>query len=115
LEVDWSRIDSLADRKDPKDLEWLQEILQTLYENMVTRLDNVKKYSEQKDAKNLRAELHQIKGVTANFGLNNLHELVQSAEAEVKSGQLENSLKNYEKIAASWERAKSILKSEIPN
>lgn len=112
--IDWSRIESLIDGDDPSDLEWIQDMIQTLYENMVTRIENVKKFSDNREAESLRSELHQIKGVSANFGLKQLYEMVLDAESKVKEGNLEEGIALSIKVPAVWEETKLELQKKYP-
>lgn len=112
--VDWTRIEALIDGDDPSDLEWIQEMIQTLYENMLIRVENVDKFCQEKDGESLRSELHQIKGVAANFGLMDLYDLVLSAETKIKSNELDIAIPLAEKVRGKWEDTKTELKKKYP-
>lgn len=91
MNVDWSRIESLVDINDPEDQAWLKDMIVSLLENMAVRMQNLTQLVQSKQAKELQAELHQIKGVAANFGLAAMSKLVVDAEAKVKEGDIEGS------------------------
>lgn len=107
--VDWSRIDSLTDGDDPEDLEWIKQMVETLRENMKTRLENIQSYAQAKDSDKLRSELHQVKGVAANFGLRQLYEQVLDAESKVKSGDLEGGITASLPISQTWKDTETLL------
>lgn len=77
---------------DPEDQAWLKEMVTSLLENMATRVENLDRLMQTKDPKDLQSELHQIKGVAANFGLAALSEVVVKAESLVKEGDVESSI-----------------------
>lgn len=107
--IDWSRIESLVDMNDPEDLVWLKEMIVSLNENMPVRIQSLREKMEKKDQKELQSELHQIKGVAANFGLALLSQIVIKAEADAKAGNLDLSISESEKIPDAWEKTKAEL------
>ncbi|WP_246845417.1 Hpt domain-containing protein [Leptospira biflexa] len=113
LLIDWSRIESLVDMNDPEDQAWLKEMIASLLENMATRVENLDRLMLSKDPKDLQSELHQIKGVAANFGLAALSEVVIKAEALVKAGDVETSVLEGKKIPGIWESTKLELQNKF--
>lgn len=113
LLIDWSRIESLVDMNDPEDQAWLKEMITSLLENMATRVQNLDQLMVAKDPKDLQSELHQIKGVAANFGLAELSEVVVKAEALVKAGDVESSVTEGKKIPSIWEATKQELEKKF--
>lgn len=113
LLIDWSRIESLVDMNDPEDQAWLKEMITSLLENMATRVQNLDQLMVTKDPKDLQSELHQIKGVAANFGLAALSEVVVKAEALVKAGDVESSVTEGKKILGIWEATKQELEKKF--
>nr|WP_246836522.1 Hpt domain-containing protein [Leptospira levettii] len=113
LLIDWSRIESLVDMNDPEDQAWLKEMITSLLENMATRVENLDRLMLSKDSKELQSELHQIKGVAANFGLAGLSEVVVKAEALVKSGDVDSSITEGKKIPGIWESTKLELEKKF--
>lgn len=113
LLIDWSRIESLVDMNDPEDQAWLKEMITSLLENMATRVQNLDRLMVAKDPKDLQSELHQIKGVAANFGLTALSEVVVKAEALVKAGDVESSVTEGKKIAGIWDATKQELEKKF--
>jgi HPt (histidine-containing phosphotransfer) domain-containing protein len=109
LLVDWKRIEALIDGDDPSDLEWIQEMIHTLYENMVTRINNINQYCDSENKDNLKSELHQIKGVAANFGLDDLYEIVISAETKLKADDIQSGIVLARKVEGVWEETKNEL------
>lgn len=94
---------------DPEDLVWLKEMIVSLNENMPVRIQSLREKMEKKDQKELQSELHQIKGVAANFGLALLSQIVIKAEADAKAGNLDLSISESEKIPDAWEKTKAEL------
>lgn len=113
LLIDWSRIESLVDMNDPEDQAWLKEMIASLLENMATRVENLDRLMQTKDPKDLQSELHQIKGVAANFGLTSLSEVVVKAEGLVKAGDVDSSILEGKKIPAIWESTKQELEKKF--
>ncbi len=112
--VDWNRIEALVDPKDPSDIEWLKEMIHTLYENMNTRIQNLNSYLSTRDSENLRSELHQIKGVAANFGLQKLFELTQESESLIKQSMLEEGISSAKQVEEVWLETKKELQTRYP-
>jgi len=113
LNVDWSRIESLVDINDPEDQAWLKDMIASLLENMSVRMQNLSQLVESKQAKELQAELHQIKGVAANFGLAAMSKLVVEAEAKVKEGDMEGSVSLSIQVPPVWEETKKELQAKF--
>ncbi|MCZ8156757.1 MAG: Hpt domain-containing protein [Leptospira sp.] len=109
MNIDWSRIESLVDMEDPDDQAWLKDMIISLLENMTVRIQNMNQFMQTKEAKDLQSELHQIKGVAANFGLSALSEVVIDAESKVKSGDIEASIESSKRIAPIWEDTRKEL------
>lgn len=66
-----------------------------------------------KEPKDLQAELHQIKGVAANFGLASLLEVVVAAEAKTKAGDIEGAVVSSSQISPIWEETEKELKARF--
>lgn len=98
---------------DPEDRAWLKEMITSLLENMATRIENLDRLLVSKEPKDLQAELHQIKGVAANFGLAALSELVIKAEGFAKAGDIESSVAEGIKIAPVWESTRIELEKKF--
>lgn len=113
--VDWTRIDALMDGDDPSDLEWIKDMISTLFENMSVRMENLNIFSLKSEADKLKAELHQIKGVAANFGLQDLYDLVFDAETKVKTGYLPDAISLTPKILDVWKKTKTELEKKYPD
>ncbi|MDF3821925.1 Hpt domain-containing protein [Leptospira sp. 96542] len=113
--IDWARIESLVDMNDPEDLAWLKEMVGSLLENMATRVENLEGLLSLKNQKDIQSELHQIKGVAANFGLAALSEVVVKAEALAKQGILDESITEAKKIPPIWQTTREELLKRFPN
>ncbi|TGK82213.1 Hpt domain-containing protein [Leptospira noumeaensis] len=98
---------------DPEDQAWLKEMMTSLLENMATRVQNLGGLLVSKEPKELQAELHQIKGVAANFGLAALSEVVVKAEGFAKTGEIDSAVEEGNKIAAIWESTKQELEKKF--
>ncbi len=81
----------------------------SLLENMTVRIENISKFSLSRDQKDLQSELHQIKGVAANFGLSSLSKLVIEAESNAKAGDLDGAIELSKQISPIWEATKKEL------
>ncbi|MCW7491885.1 Hpt domain-containing protein [Leptospira sp. 2 VSF19] len=98
---------------DPEDQAWLKEMIASLLENMATRVENLGRLLVSKEQKDLQAELHQIKGVAANFGLAALSEVVIKAEGFAKTGEIDASVEEGKKIAPIWESTRQELEKKF--
>lgn len=67
---------------------------------------------KKKDAE-LQAELHQTKGVSANFGLEDLRTLVAEAERFLKAGDQDQSYNLSLKMPSIWQQTKEELKKKF--
>ncbi len=113
MNIDWSRIDSLVDINDPDDLAWLKDMIFSLLENMAVRVQNLSNFMQTKEQKDLQSELHQIKGVAANFGLSALSQIVVEAEAKAKEGEIDAAIELSAKIAPIWEATRKELQARF--
>ncbi|MCC5815734.1 MAG: Hpt domain-containing protein [Leptospira sp.] len=114
MQVDWTRIEALIDGDDPSDLEWIKDMIRTLYENMEIRISNINQYCDSENGENLKSELHQIKGVAANFGLMDLYNAVISAELKIKENDITIAIQLSKKVPGIWEETKKELKTKYP-
>lgn len=88
--------------------KWSNPFLRTWKFELIISLILRKK----KDAE-LQAELHQTKGVSANFGLEDLRALVAEAEQKLKSGDANVSYILTLKIPEIWKSTKEELKKKF--
>lgn len=112
--VDWSRLDSLKQGDDEDDIIWLEEMVRSLRKNMNSRLENIKTFTDEKKSVELQAELHQTKGVSANFGLAGIQKTVTEAELKLKEGNLEACLALCQELPSLWEQTKKELAPKFP-
>ncbi len=113
MNIDWSRIESLVDINDPDDLAWLKDMIISLLENMTVRIQNMENFMQTKEQKDLQSELHQIKGVAANFGLSALSKIVIDAEAKAKAGEIDASIELSKQISPIWDVTKKELQTRF--
>ncbi|PJZ53616.1 Hpt domain-containing protein [Leptospira adleri] len=111
--VDWNRLDSLKQGDDEEEAAWLKEMVESLLSNMEVRIKNIVRFTEEKKESDLQAELHQTKGVSANFGLEDLRALVTEAEQKLKSGDSNASFVLSLKTPATWESTREELKKKF--
>lgn len=113
--VDWSRLEALKQGDDEEDRLWLEEMVRSLRKNMNSRLENISNFVSEKKATELQAELHQTKGVAANFGLSGVQITVTEAEAKLKGGDLEACLQLCANLPDLWEKTKIELAPKFPD
>ncbi|AAN51148.1 Hpt domain protein [Leptospira interrogans str. 2003000735] len=111
--VDWNRLDSLKQGDDEEEAAWLREMVESLLTNMEVRVNNIAHFTKEKKDAELQAELHQTKGVSANFGLEDLRALVAEAEQKLKSGDVNVSYILTLKIPEIWKSTKEELKKKF--
>ncbi|TGK06906.1 Hpt domain-containing protein [Leptospira semungkisensis] len=113
--IDWSRLDSLKQGDDEEDRIWLEDMVRSLRKNMNSRLDNIKTFATEGKTSELQAELHQTKGVAANFGLAGMQKTVTEAESNLKAGNLDATVKLCEELPSLWEQTKKELAPKFPD
>ncbi|MBW0433474.1 Hpt domain-containing protein [Leptospira yasudae] len=111
--VDWNRLDSLKQGDDEEEAAWLKEMVESLLTNMEVRVKNIVRFTEEKKDAELQAELHQTKGVSANFGLEDLRALVTEAEQLLKTADSNSSYALSLKTPSLWEQTKNELKKKF--
>lgn len=74
---------------------------------------NIVRFSEETKDTELQAELHQTKGVSANFGLEDLRALVAEAEHFLKTGDRNQSYTLSLKTSTLWEQTRDELKKKF--
>ncbi|EKR65118.1 Hpt domain protein [Leptospira weilii str. 2006001853] len=111
--VDWNRLDSLKQSDDEDEIAWLKEMVESLLTNMEIRIKNIVHFTEEKKDIELQAELHQTKGVSANFGLEDLRTLVTEAEQFLKTGDQDRSYALSLKTTVVWEQTRDELKKKF--
>ncbi|WCL48887.1 Hpt domain-containing protein [Leptospira sp. GIMC2001] len=112
--IDWSRIEALIDGDKPEDRAWITEMIGTLRENMQVRMINIQNSIQIQDHEKLQFELHQIKGVAANFGLDKLFNLVLESENSLKSGNTDQGVDMASKIQLVWIETQTELDTKFP-
>ena len=80
---------------------------------MLTRLGELEAMISSKTTDGYLPLLHQLKGVTANFGLEDLNKQIVYAESLGKSGKFPESMEESKKLRYSWENAKIELKKRF--
>ena len=100
--IDWSRIEILVDGDKPEDRAWITEMVGTLNTNMETRMINIQNSIDNNEMDKLQFELHQIKGVAANFGLDKLYNLVVDSETLIKEGNGQEAIEKAKSIQSIW-------------
>ncbi|EKO14236.1 MULTISPECIES: Hpt domain-containing protein [Leptospira] len=111
--VDWNRLDSLKQGDDEEEAAWLREMVESLLTNMEVRVNNIVHFTKEKKDAELQAELHQTKGVSANFGLEELRTLVAEAERFLKAGDQDQSYNLSLKMPSIWQQTKEELKKKF--
>lgn len=112
--INWSRIESFISEDSPEEIEWLKGMIKTLIDNLNARLDELDQITQQKDDQKLKALLHQIKGVAANFGLDEFQNTTIKAESEVKNGDVQTSIKTSLLLRGIWENTKRDILAKYP-
>ena len=109
--IDQNRLNSL--RKSEEDEKWFQEMIQTLLENMESRLKNIQKAMDEKNDVHLQREFHQIKGMSLNFGLVEIGEKSEKAESLLKSNNIKEAKVIANNLKEIWEKSKEELMNFI--
>jgi HPt (histidine-containing phosphotransfer) domain-containing protein len=114
MNVNWTRIESFASLDDPEEVEWLKEMIASLIDNMRDRIADLDSLKTSNDTAKAQSVFHQIKGVAANFGLDEIQKIAAEAELKVKGGDLPSAIILSDKIAPLWELSKKELTDRFP-
>lgn len=112
--VDWERISLLADPSDPSDQEWLKETIVNLASDLNARISNMDSTTQQKNWEELKASLHQMRGVASNFGLSKLADLSTHAEDSIRNSEFEKASNLVQEISKVWQETKRELQQKFP-
>jgi len=113
MNVDWKRINSFITEGDEEEEEWLRDMISTLISNYEERLTELSEIVSKKDNVKLTALLHQMKGITSNFGLEALRQITHQAETFSKATNFEASIKETSKLPQVWQQTKAELKEKL--
>ena len=113
MNVDWKRINSFITEGDEEEQEWLRDMISTLISNYEERLAELSEIVSNKDNVKLTALLHQMKGITSNFGLEALRQITHEAEILSKATNFEASIAETSKLPPVWEKTKAELKDKL--
>lgn len=113
MNVDWERINSFIDEDNEEERDWLKEMIGTLISNYEERLTDLNEIIKKQDKEGLISLLHQMKGITANFGLEKLRQITLSAESLAKGNNVSASILETQNLFKVWEETKSELKTKM--
>ena len=113
MHVDWARLNSFIAEGDEEEMRWLREMIQTLIINYEERLVELDEIIKNPDNAKLIALLHQMKGVTSNFGLETLRKITSEAENLAKANNLQSALAETTKFPLAWKETKAELKTKL--
>jgi HPt (histidine-containing phosphotransfer) domain-containing protein len=112
--VDWSRIEVLADPDDPDDMEWLKETVRDLAVDIDKRLTEISDFVQKNENENLKATIHQLKGVASNFGLMQVFDICVLAEALLKEEKTQDGYEETKKLPDTWASTRIELRKKFP-
>lgn len=107
--IDWQRINSFADPDSPEDQEWLKGMIQDLITDNDEKMSHLQALIQDPKQEELRALLHQIKGVCANFGIVKMQSAAAEGEKSIKESKLDAGLNFAKELPALWKEAKEEL------
>jgi HPt (histidine-containing phosphotransfer) domain-containing protein len=113
MNVDWERINSFIDEENEEERDWLKDMIGTLISNYEERLAELNEIIKKQDNEGLISLLHQMKGITANFGLEKLRQITLSAESLAKGNNHNASVLEAQNLFTTWEVTKAELKSKM--
>jgi len=113
MNVDWDRINSFIDEEDAEEQEWLKDMIVTLISSFEERLIELDAIMSKRDNVGLIAMLHQMKGITSNFGLERLRQIITAAEVFAKANNTDSALKEVSKLSPIWEETRVELKAKL--
>lgn len=113
MNVDWARINSFITEGDEEEQEWLRDMISTLISNYEERLIELAEITKGSDKESLVSQLHQMKGITSNFGLEALRQITHQAEVFAKASDLDASIAETLKMPPIWEKTKAELKEKL--
>ena len=113
MNVDWDRINSFIDEEDAEEQEWLKDMIVTLISSFEERLIELDAIMSKRDNVGLIAILHQMKGITSNFGLERLRQIISAAEVFAKANNTDSALREVSKLSPIWEETRVELKAKL--
>lgn len=111
--VDWDRISLLADPNDPEDQAWLQETMANLSSDINEKVSGLNSLYTNKAWEELKASLHQMRGVASNFGLTELANLSNQAEDSIRNSEFAKTNDLVQKIQKVWLETKEELQKKF--
>ncbi len=108
--IDWSRIEILDDPDEP---DWLKGIIKDLVIDIDTKILEISSLIEKNEADKLRALLHQMKGVSGNFGFMQFHEICLNSETFLKEGKHSSGYSRAKDLFEIWKSTKAELNKKF--
>ena len=108
-DVNWERVKTFANLDDPADLEWLKETAKDLQLTMESKIKTLNNLLTEPDRSVLSNLCHQMKGISSNFGLDQIHDISLRAEKILKLENWEDSLELLSQLDQSWKKAEKEL------
>lgn len=111
--VDWNRLETLQQTDDEDDIAWMKDMVVAVIQNIETRLSNLNEHLEKRKIEDMLSELHQTKGVAANFGLDRLRAATLKAETLLKQGDEEAGIDACSPLSSIWNETKLELEKKF--
>ena len=101
------------EKEGVEEKEWLKDMIVTLISSFEERLIELDAIMSKRDNVGLIAILHQMKGITSNFGLERLRQIITAAEVFAKANNTDSALKEVSKLSPIWEETRVELKAKL--
>lgn len=111
--VNWVRIEAFVDKSSEEDLLWLKTSIADLIQNLDGKRKQINSLMANSDYSLIQPILHQIKGVAANFGLEDFCNVAREAETLLKENQIKEFLSIMDRLSTLWESTKSELETRL--
>lgn len=111
--VNWERISLLADPNDPDDQIWLADTMKNLALDLDEKIAQALRLAQENNIEELKANLHQMKGVAANFGFELLAKQASEAEDYFRNSHFEKGKELVSQLKTTWENTRQELKTKF--
>lgn len=111
--VNWKRINSFIDIESEEDQKWLKTSILDLIGNFNDKLEQIRTLLDKNDLPQIQSILHQMKGVAANFGLEDIAHTTLQCETLLKENKFTEAELNIKSLYPIWKETHTELESKI--
>ncbi len=106
--VNKERLNLLKNDDSPEEKNWLEDLISGVMNDLEARMNTISNLEPTK-INELISEFHKISGVSANFGLEELHRKASNSEKLLRNGKSDDALQDFGTTKKIWEDTKQEL------